>query len=379
MSSNPTRPFDGVAVLEMGSSLAGPYAARILAELGAWVIKVEDPRGGDVARTWGPKADDGNTGVFHAFNRGKHSITVNFTDPDDARRLRALIDSRIDVIVQNLRPGAASRYGFGEELRRDKPSLIYCNAGAFGREGPLKSRPGYDPLMQAFTGLMASTGSADGPPSRTSSPMIDVGNGMWSAMGIMAALYRRAQTGEGCVVDTALFETALSLQTVVYANYVAGGEIPQRNGPTGPLAAPNSAYETADGLLMITAGTQGHYKRLCEVLGRPDLAEDPRFADGAKRVANRDVLRTELEMVLRAHPREYWHERLVAVDVPNGPVQSVDEVVAHPHTVASGILQQEPSSSFRSVGLPLRFDGERPSPTRGAPALGEGNADVLGD
>lgn len=379
MTRTPTRPFEGIAVLEMGSSLAGPFAARILAELGAWVIKVEDPRGGDVARTWGAKADDGQTGIFHAFNRGKRSITVNFTDPDDAARLRTLIDARIDVVVQNLRPGAASRYGFGEELRETKPELIYCNAGAFGREGPLSGRPGYDPLMQAFTGLMASTGSADGPPSRTSSPMIDVGNGMWSAMGIMAALYRRAQTGEGCTVDTALFETALSLQTVMFANYVSGGDIPQRNGPTGPLAAPNSAYETADGLLMITAGTQGHFERLCKVIGRADLATDPRFAKGPDRYANKDALRPELEAALKAHPREYWHERLVAVDVPNGPVQSVDEVVAHLHTQASGILQREPESSFRSVALPLRFNGERPAPSRAAPALGEGNAEILGE
>lgn len=379
MTRTPTRPFEGIAVLEMGSSLAGPFAARILAELGAWVIKVEDPRGGDVARTWGSKVDDGQSGIFHAFNRGKRSITVNFTDRDDARRLRALIEARIDVVVQNLRPGAASRYGFGEELRRDKPSLIYCNAGAYGREGPLSGRPGYDPLMQAFTGLMASTGSADGPPSRTSSPMIDVGNGMWSAMGIMAALYHRAQTGEGCTVDTALFETALSLQTVMYANYVSGGDIPQRNGPTGPLAAPNSAFEAADGLLMITAGTQGHFKRLCEVIGRPDLAADPRFAEGPDRYANRDALRPELEAALRTQTREYWHERLVAVDVPNGPVQSVDEVVAHPHTQASGILQREPESEFRSVALPLRFDGKRPKPSRPAPLLGEGNSEILGE
>ena len=379
MERSATRPLEGIAVLEMGSSLAGPFAARVLAELGAWVVKVEDPRGGDVARTWGPKADDGTTGVFHSFNRGKRSITVNFTDEADARRLRALIDNRIDVIVQNLRPGTASRYGFGEELRRDKPSLIYCNAGAFGREGPLKDRPGYDPLMQAFTGLMASTGSADGPPSRTSSPMIDVGNGMWSAIGILAALVRRVQTGEGCTVDTALFETALSLQTVMYANYVAGGEIPQRNGPTGPLAAPNSAYETADGLLMITAGTQGHFRKLCQVLERPDLAQDPRFAEGPERYANRTALREELEKTLKTRGRDDWYQRLVAVDVPNGPVQSVDEVVAHPHTQASGILQSEPDSSFQSVALPLRFDGERPRPQRGAPALGEGNEEVFGE
>ena len=379
MSIAPTRPLEGIAVLEMGSSIAGPFAARVLAELGAWVVKVEDPRGGDVARTWGPQCEDGTTGIFHAFNRGKRSITVNMTDAADAARLRALIDGRIDVIVQNMRPGAASRYGLGEELRRDKPSLIYCNAGAFGREGPLKDRPGYDPLMQAFTGLMASTGSADGPPSRTSSPMIDVANGMWSAMGIMAALFRRAQTGEGCTIDTALFETAISLQSVMYANYVAGGDIPQRNGPTGPLAAPNSAYETADGLLMITAGTQGHFKRLCEVIGRTELIADPRFAEGPARYANRDVLRGQLEQVLRTQTREHWHDQLVAVDVPNGPVQSVDEVVDHPHTVASGILQAGLDSDFRSVALPLRFDGERPRPQRGTPALGEGNAEVLGD
>ena len=371
-------PLDGLIVLEMGSSVAGPFAGRIFGDLGATVWKVEAPRVGDAARGWG-EGRIGGTGVtFQAFNREKRSIVVDFAVPDELALLRRLIAEKVDVVVQNLRPGVVEKFGLdAATLMADNPGLIYCNVGAFGPFGPLKGAPGYDPLIQAFTGISDATGEPDGEAVRVGVPLIDIGTGMWAAIGILTALHRRHATGRGCLVDTAMFETALVWQSLSFATYEGGGGWPRRMGLQGPLLVPNGGYDAADGKLLLTIGTPSQFERLCQVLERGDLLEDERFATNNARVANREAFDAAINETLRQRTRAEWSALLDAVDVPSAPNQSLGEVILHPQTAASGMLQKSPDGSFRLVATPLCFDGERPAFRRPAPDLGEATQEVF--
>ena len=235
------RPLDGITVVEMGSSLAGPFGARLLADFGATVLKIEPPENGDPARQWGDRKLGTTSATFQALNNGKRSIVADFKDPDDVQALQHLIVEHADVLLQNLRPGIADNLGLGPERALQlKPSLIYCNISAFGRVGPLSQMPGYDPLLQAFSGIIDLTGPADGDPARVGVPIIDLGTGLWAALGVLAALHTRAKTGQGCVVDAAMLDTALALQTVSTATVESGAEAPRRSGLRGPLLVPNT-------------------------------------------------------------------------------------------------------------------------------------------
>jgi formyl-CoA transferase len=373
-----SKPFDGITVVELGSSLAGPYAARILADMGAQVIKVEHPKGGDVSRQWGPTLPDGGSAAYHAVNMGKQSIVADLTDADDLARLRALIVDRADVVLQNLKPGAADRYGLGAQaLHQAVPRLIYCNIGAFGNTGPLGGLPGYDPLMQAFSGITSLTGEQDRPPSRVGVSLIDLGTGMWAAIAIVSALFRRTVTGEGAVVDVSLLETGIGWLTLALGEYGATGAAPRRNGLKGPIVAPNNGFETADGTLVIVAATDAQFARLCAVLGRAEMAGDPRFATNAARFANEVEMSRQISEVLRTDTRAVWAARLDKAGIPNAPVQSVAEIAAHPQTEALGILRQSDDNPIRFVGLPLSIDGVRPSAGGHAPDLGEHDQQVF--
>ncbi len=370
-------PLEGYSVLEMGSALAGPYCGRILGDLGARVIKVELPGTGDPARGWGARIYNGSSAMFHAVNKEKDSLVIDFNNPDDMTRLKSLIASGIDAVVQNLRPGIAEDAGVGaEDCRALNPAIIYCNVSAFGAVGPLSDAPGYEPLLQAFSGIMEVTGDPDGPPARVGFSVNDIGTGMWASIGILSALLRRSRTGEGCIVDAALLDTALAWQTLSVATLFSTGKAPKRTGLKGTLVAPNRAFETADGLLLLTIGTDTQFKNLCATIGLPDLATDDRFAENSGRVSNDDILHALLEDKLVARSRHEWWRLLRDVDVPAAPVQTLEEAVAHPQTVASGILQTAPEGAHRVVGFPLTFDGERPGYRRSAPGLGEGTDDI---
>lgn len=363
-------PFQGITMVEMGTSVAGPFAGKILAELGARVIKVENPDGGDPARNWYPALPEGNSASFQSCNMGKESVTVDMRDAAELDRLRSLIAEQVDVVMHNLRPGAVERFGLdAATLRKDKPELIYCNVGAFGAGGPLSHLPGYDPLMQAFSGLIHLTGEADRPPSRVGISLVDIGTGMWSAIGIISALYRRQATGEGAVVDTSLFETSLGWITLAAAELAVSGKAPTRNGLRGPIVAPNRGFHAADGIQVIVIGTDGQFRRFCEVLGYPELADDPRYAKSIDRLANEAELAERLAPIIAAEPRAVWSERLNAVYIPNAPVQTVEEVVAHPQADALGVMRTGDDGDMRFVGLPLRIDGARPATNGHAPRL----------
>jgi crotonobetainyl-CoA:carnitine CoA-transferase CaiB-like acyl-CoA transferase len=377
MSSS--HPLSGIVVVEIGHSIAAPYAGMILGELGAEVIKVENPQGGDACRGWGPPFLDGAATCFHAVNRAKSGITIDLADPADAARLRALIVERADVVLHNLKFGALDRYGLGAaDLVAAKPSLMCCNLGAFGATGPLRDRPGYDPMMQAYSGLMSLLGEDGRAPVRVPASIIDMGAGMWSVIGILAALEERGRTGEGGIIDTSLYETGLAYMSILLAAYLANGEIPARHGSGVDMIVPYQAFAAADGYMMVAAGNDNLFRRLCAVLGRPGLAEDPRFRGNKDRVVHRGELIPILADIFATRNRAEWAPLLEAAGIPNGPINTLDQVVADAQTQALGIIQRRAGSELALVGLPLSFDGVRPLFAKGAPALGEDNPTIAG-
>ena len=375
-----TTPLSGLVVIEIGHSIAAPYAGMILGELGAEVVKIENPRTGDAARGWGPPFADGAATCFHAVNRAKKGIALDLTDPVEAEKLKALIINRADVVVQNLKFGALNRYGLSAEaLLAAKPGLVYCNLGAFGAVGPLRERPGYDPLMQAYGGLMSLMGEDGRAPVRVGVSIVDLATGMWAVIGILAALAERSKTGRGGIVDTSLYESALAWMTIPIAAFLVDGKPPTRQGSGVEMIVPYQAFAAADGYLMVAAGNDNLFRRLCRVIARPELAEDERFRTNKERVVNRAALIAILDDIFGSQPVAVWQQRLDVAGIPNGPMQTVDRVVADAQTVALGIIQrlsvQDPSQAPLSlVGLPLSFDGARPPFAKAAPALGEDTA-----
>jgi crotonobetainyl-CoA:carnitine CoA-transferase CaiB-like acyl-CoA transferase len=374
-----TKPLSGLVVVEIGHSIAAPYAGMILGELGAEVIKVENPKGGDAARGWGPPFQEGASTCFHSVNRAKRGITIDLADPADAARLRALILERADVVIHNLKYGALEKYGLGGgELTAQKPALVWCNLAAFGNTGPLRDRPGYDPMMQAYSGLMSLLGEDGRPPVRVTASIIDMGAAMWAVIGVLSALRERDRTGKGGVVDASLLETGLGWMTIMLAAYLANRELPQRQGSGVDMIVPYQAFAASDGYMMVAAGNDNLFRRLCAALDRPGLAEDPRFRTNGDRVVHRAELVPILSEIFAARPRREWAKRLEAAGIPNGPIHTLDQVVADAQVQALGIVQKRPGSDLELVGLPLSFDGARPAFTKAAPALGEDNKTVLG-
>jgi crotonobetainyl-CoA:carnitine CoA-transferase CaiB-like acyl-CoA transferase len=374
-----SKPLRGYCVIEVGNSVAGPYAGLILAELGADVIKIESPNGGDFARGWGPPFWDGSAPHFVALNRGKRAITVDLGAPAQRHALEQLIVRDADAAIFNLRPGIAAQRGLGaQKLLELKPSLVYCDIGAFGRGGPLSENAGYDPLMQAYSGLMSITGEDETrPPIRVPVAMIDMGTGLWAAVGILSSLLERAKTGRGGVVETSLFETALAYETIQIASVlIAPRQMkPQGSGASGIV--PYQAFKARDGWIVIGGGNDGLFAKLASALGRPELASDPRFVTNAARVEHRRVLIPMIDAEVAKQSVSEIRQLLDAHGVPNAPVQRVDQVVNDPQALALGIIQKGPEGALPTVGLPLRFDGERPEYERAAPRLGEHGSDPL--
>jgi crotonobetainyl-CoA:carnitine CoA-transferase CaiB-like acyl-CoA transferase len=368
-----SKPLKGYCVVEVGNSVAGPYAGLILAELGADVIKVEAPEGGDFARSWGPPFWDGAAPHFVALNRNKSAITADLGNPTERDALATLILRDADAVIFNLRPGMAAERGLGpDELLRRKPALVYSDIGAFGRGGPLSSKPGYDPLMQAYGGLMSITGEDENrPPIRVPVSIIDMGSGMWAAIGILASLIEREKTGRGGFVETSLFETALAYTSFQIASVtIAPRQMkPQGSGASGIV--PYQAFRAADGWIVIGGGNDGLFAKIGKALDRPELGGDPRFVTNAGRVEHRNILIPLLEEEIAKYSISEVRSRMDAQGVPNAPVQRIDQVVHDEHAKALGIIQSGPEGALATVGLPLRFDGVRPAYERAAPKLGQ--------
>jgi crotonobetainyl-CoA:carnitine CoA-transferase CaiB-like acyl-CoA transferase len=374
-------PLTGVTVLDLTLNVAGPYCTQILADLGAEVVKVERPGRGDETRAWAPPTWDGQSTAFLAFNRGKKSLALDMKAPE-ARSILTRLAERADVLVQSLRPGNAEALGVGPAAARAaNPRLVYCSVTAFGSRGPLRDRPGYDPMMQAYAGHMSVTGYPGQPPTRAGTSLIDMGTGMWGALAILAALRERDRTGRGCEITTALFDTALAWIPYQLMGYLGSGQVPGPQGSGASMIVPYQAFPTADGHLMIAAPTDEFFRRLCAALDRPDLAADPRFADNPGRVRHRAALVPALEAATRGFPTAALLERLRAADVACAPIQALDAVVADPQTKASEMLAPTPHPDvpdLRTLALPLRWDGTRPMPAAPPPRLGQHTDAILG-
>ena len=372
------QPLAGVKVVEVGQNLAGPVASQILGDLGAAVIKIEKPGGGDDSRAWGPPFVDGTSMTFHSVNRGKRSVVLDLGDPAGLAALRRLVDEA-DVFVHNLRPGAAESLGLtAETLRASNPRLIYCAVGAFGHRGPLTRKPAYEILVQAFAGLMNVTGEADGPPVRMGTSVIDYGTGIWTALATIAALLQREHTGQGCVVETSLFETGLFWLARQLAEVKVGGNVPQRHATGSPRIVGFQAFETQDGPLVVAPGNDRLFFKLAETIGHAEWAKDPRFATTADRLQHKDALVNEIQRVFMTGTKQHWTERLEAAGVPCAPMLTLPEVLEDPQTQAMDMLAKLPGVDAEVVRLPMSFDGERPPLPGRAPRLGEHTAEILG-
>jgi len=370
-------PLAGLTVVELGHSVAAPYAGEILGELGARVVKIEKAQGDD-ARSWGPPFWFGASALFQSLNRNKLSVVADLRNQEDVAQVRCFVLQQADVLIQNLRPGNLEGTGLdAESLRLQRPDLIYCTIGAFGAAGPLSGNPGYDPLMQAYSGLMSVTGEPEGSPVRVGVSMIDMAAGMWSVIGVLAALLQRKSDGGGARVDTSLYESALAWMSSHIACYLASGELPQRQGSGTSMIVPYRAYETSDGHIVIGAGNDKLFALLAQVVNRPEWAHDPRFRTNPDRVRNKDLLYAQLEEIVKQRSNVQWQEALDAAGVPNAPIQTINQVVNNPQTKALGILQQSEDGQLSLIGLPLSFDGKRPPLRSIAPALGEHTRQIL--
>jgi crotonobetainyl-CoA:carnitine CoA-transferase CaiB-like acyl-CoA transferase len=371
-------PLDGITVIELGHSVAAPYAGEILGDLGADVIKIEKADGDD-ARSWAPPYWGDMSSTFQSLNRNKRSAIVNLKNKAEQDALRRLIVERADVVIQNLRPGSAEEFGVdAPSLRALKPNLIYCTIGAFGAKGPLKDRPGYDPLMQAFAGMMSVTGEPDQRPVRVGTSIIDMAAGMWSVIGVISALLQRQSGGQGATVDTSLYETALAWMCYHAANFQASGELPKRQGSGAAMIVPYRGYATKDGFIVIAAGNDKLFASLAKVLGHPEWIGDPRFLTNPDRVNNQGVLYRWIEEIVRERTSREWQEILDAAAVPNAPMQTIAEVIDHPQTKALKMLQPSPDGEITLFGLPISFDGVRPSFRKSPPVLGEHTKEIFG-
>jgi crotonobetainyl-CoA:carnitine CoA-transferase CaiB-like acyl-CoA transferase len=371
----PGKPLAGVTVVELGHSVAAPYAGLILAELGARVIKVENPNGGDYARGWGPPFWHGEATSYLCFNRGKEGIAVDFTRADHAQGLRRLILDEADAVIQNLRLGILEKFDLTcAALQAEKPGLIWCDIGAFGSKGPLAQKPGYDPLAQAATGIMSVTGEGgDRPPVRVGVSLIDMGSGMWTVIGLLASLLARQQTGKGTHVATSLYETGLAWMTVPLAGHEADGAARRPYGSGVAEIVPYQAFKAADGWLMIAAGNDNLFRKLCAALGFPELGTSPDFATNEGRVKSRDRLIERIGAATAAHTVEGLGKILDAAGVPSSPLLTVDQVARHPQTAAVEMLASCADDDLRLAGIPLTLDGTRPRSRTRAPRLGEHN------
>ena len=371
--------LDGIRVVDLSQNLAGPHCTQILADLGADVVKVEPPSG-DAARSWGPPFWNGEATLFLAANRNKRSIAIDLKTRGGREVLKRLVGSA-DVFVQAFRTGVIDSLGFGhEKLRAERPELIYAAITGFGSEGPQGKAPGYDPLMQAYCGMMSMTGFPEGRPARVAGSVIDIGTGMLTALGIVAALRERDHSGVGKYIESSLLATSLGYISYHITGYLATGEIPGRMGTGVSLLFPYEAFPTQDGELMISGGNDGIFQRLCEALGLGEVAADSRFKTNPSRIAHQDVLRP----ILAARTAEFSSAELRAVleehRVPCSPIQNVREVAEDPQVKAEGLFDACPHPripDYRQVSFPLKFDGERPPVRRAAPLKGQHTGELL--
>lgn len=390
MTGPQTGPLDGFTVLDFTRVLSGPYCTMQLADMGARVIKIEQPGKGDDTRAWGPPFVQGESAYFLSINRNKESLTLDLKSPEAIRVLEPLL-AKADVLVENFRPGTMSRLGSRtdpghsgslgyEQLAQRFPRLIYCSISGFGQTGPRRAEPGYDAVVQAEGGLMSITGAADGPPFRLGVAISDIVTGMFAAQGVAFALLARERTGRGQLVDVGMLDATAALLTYQAGIHFATGATPGRMGNRHPTIVPYETFEAADGDFVVAVGNDEQWRRFCGVLDRQTLAMDERFATNRARLANYETLRPMLGEILRTRPRRAWVEALQTAGVPCGSVRDVAEVLQDPQLEARGMIQQVEhavAGALRVTGIPIKLS-DTPGAVRAAPpALGQHTTEIL--
>jgi crotonobetainyl-CoA:carnitine CoA-transferase CaiB-like acyl-CoA transferase len=369
--------LEGLRVIELGQVLAGPFAGAILADLGAEVVKVERAEGGDDSRKMGPAFRRGDALSFHIFNRGKKSVVLDLKTREGLAGFEQLV-AQADVLIHNLRPGVTDDLGIdAATVSQRYPKLIYCEISAFGHLGPMRMQPGYEPLVQAFSGLSSTNGGPDDPPMRTGASVCDQGTGMWAVIALLALLQRRQVTGRGGIVNTSLLETALVWAGQKADAWVNEQQLPQRHRSGHPGFVPYEEFATQTGPLLVCCGNDRLFGKLAQVLQQPAWVADPRYATNRDRLSHKSELLDAIASLLKGQTREHWIELFNRAGVPCSPVHTLPEALAHPQVSALSLLQPVPGEDFVLTALPFSIDGRRPTVTRVAPALGEHN-DALG-
>jgi formyl-CoA transferase len=365
----------GLRVLDFSRVFAGPFCTMLLADLGAEVLKIERPGTGDDTRAWGPPFAGGESAYYLCLNRGKRSLALDLTSGDGADLARRLAVCA-DVLVENFRVGWMAERGLGyEHLRFENPRLVYCSITGYGQDGPDADLPGYDFLTQGRGGLMSVTGEPDGPPLKVGVAVSDLTTGFYAAAGILAALRQREATGEGQYLDLSLLDCQVAALANVGSNYLVSGEVPKRYGNAHPNIVPYEVFAAADGPFILAVGNDAQWRRCCEVLGRGEWSDDPRFVTNAARVKSRQELSGLLGGVFGGRGRAEWLEALRRADVPAGPVQTVDQVFRDPQVLARGMVEEVPHSTagaLRMAANPLT----RSAPPAAPPLLGEGGEEL---
>ncbi|MBP1884624.1 CaiB/BaiF CoA transferase family protein [Sinorhizobium mexicanum] len=372
-----SRPLAGIKVLDLSRVLAGPYCTALLADLGAEVIKLEPPTGDDY-RHIGPFSQ-GESALFTLNNRGKRSVVLDLKNADDLALAEALA-ARVDVVVENFRPGVAARLGLGAEaLRKANPRLIYCSISGFGQEGPFRDLPAYDLVVQAMSGLMASTGEEGGAPLKTGESIADLLSGLFASWSIMAALVQRNTTGQGATLDVAMYDALFSMLTTSHALHLYAGQLPRRVGNRHPLSTPFGCFATKDGQVVIAVLNARQFTALADLIGEPEAAGDPRFATDTSRTEHEPALKALIESWSRTVTTEEAVAALSAASLPAAPIWDIAQAMSNEHAATRGLvslLQHPVLGEAPTVGQPVRFDGEKPVAATSAPRLG-GDRDAI--
>jgi formyl-CoA transferase len=373
-------PLDGIRVLDLTRVVAGPYCSMFLGDLGAEVVKVEQPGFGDDTRGWGPPFTGGESAYYLCINRNKQSITLDLKSIEGVELLRQMTEVA-DVVIENFRPGTMERLGLGEqELRQFNPRLIYASLTGFGADGPMSDWPGYDLIVQAWGGLMSITGAPEGEPVKVGVAIVDLVAGLMLGKAITAALFARERLGLGQRIDTSLLEAEVASLINVGSNYLISGKIPSRWGNAHPNIVPYQNFKTADGYFVLGVASETIWRRFCPAIGRPDLTEDSRFADNAKRVENRTALIALLTEIFLSRTNQTWLKLFNDVEVPCAPVQTVDQVFQSPQVLHRDMLvgvEHPTAGKVPMAGVPVKFSLTPASVRLPPPLLGEHNRQVL--
>ncbi len=374
-----TKALSGIRVLDLSRVLAGPWCTQMLGDLGAEIIKIEQPGKGDDTRSWGPpwhgEGEDRLSAYYLAANRNKKSVAIDISKPEGQALIRELA-LKCDVLVENFKVGGLEKYGLDyPTLKQLNPRLVYCSITGFGHTGPRSHQPGYDLMVQGLSGLMSITGQPEGEPQKVGVALVDVMTGLHAAIAVLAALNQRHETGRGQFIDMALLDVAVSTLANIGLNQRVTGEAPKRMGNAHPSVVPYQVFETADGHMIVAVGNDSQFAHFVDALGLPELAIDARYTTNTARVDNRGTLIPQLAEVMRTQPTRHWDAVLTAVNVPAGPINDIGQAFADPQSVARGLATM--AGDRPGVASPLRLSDSMPDAGTAPPLLGQNSADVL--